>query len=237
MAKLVAMVSIYNSGDWLENRIQNLLDSNLRDMEIWCVNANSPDPRDHEIPQKYPVKYVRLEERITVYETWNYIIQNSDSKYLVNANTDDIVSPDCYTILSKILDANRKVGFAYPSWYVTSVPSQSWNNKHSFSSDGKPGNYAGDVERAGVGHFPMWRRSLHDELQKTPFGGYFDPQFKALGDADWWARCWWVAKTKFFWVNQCLGMYLWRDGENLWNKSITPQEWEVYHQRVREYRQ
>ena len=52
--KITVMVSIYKSGDWLENRINNLLSSTMvDDIEICCVNANSPDKRDHKIPKKF----------------------------------------------------------------------------------------------------------------------------------------------------------------------------------------
>ena len=230
MAKLTVMVSIYNSGEWIENRLNNLLQhENQKDMEVWCVNANSPDPRDHEIPQKYPFKYIKLVTRPTVYETWNYIIQNSTSKYITNANTDDIVAPNCYTKLMEILDKNEKFGFTYCSWLTTATPNQKWEEKKNADPSGNPGNYAGDISIAGVGHFPMWRRSLHDQL------GLFDPQFKALSDADWWARCYHVGKTQFYWLREYLGLYLWRNGDNLWNRSITHEEWQCYHTKVKQY--
>lgn len=226
MPKLVVMVSIYNSGKWIQNRLDNLMECRSDDIEIWCVNANSPDPKDHDIPQKYPFKYVKLEKRITVYETWNYIIENSNSSYITNANTDDIVSPNCYVKLMTALDKNQDAGFAYCSWNTTRVPNQKWSELRNIDPNGKPGQYVGDIQRAGVGHFPMWRRSLHDKL------GLFDTQFKALADADWWARCHHVGKTKFVWIRENLGTYLWRDGENLWNREVTGEEWDRYHKKL-----
>lgn len=232
MPKLAVMVSIYNSGDWIENRLNNLLEhEDQQDLEIWCVNANSPDPRDHEIPQRYPCRYIKLEERLTVYETWNYIIQNSDSKYITNANTDDIVAPNCYTKLMGELDKDEQYGFAYCSWYTTAKPNQSWASLSEHDPSGCPGHYCGNISTAGVGHFPLWRRSLHDKL------GLFDPQYKALADADWWARCYYIGGTKFYWVREYLGLYLWRHGQNLWQRSITSEEWQCYHTKVRSLQQ
>jgi glycosyltransferase involved in cell wall biosynthesis len=234
MPKLTVMVSIYNSGDWIENRIKNLLQSSmLKDMEIWCVNAASPDERDDEIPRKFPqVKYLKLMERITVYETWNYIIQNSKGTYITNANTDDLIHPKGYERLVKALDeAGPGFGFAYPSWMTTSVANQEWPSIIKASKDGRPGNYAGNIEAAGVGHFPMWRRSLHQQV------GLFDENYRALADADWWARCYHVAKTKFKWVDQYLGCYLWRNGDNLWHRETTPEEWKRYRHKLSLYRE
>ena len=231
MTKLVAMVSLYNSGEWIENRLDNLLSSTLKDMEIWCLNANSPDERDHTIPQRYPVKYIKLNERITVYQAWNKIIEDSNSEFITNANTDDLVHPDAYSKLTSALEQmGPKYGFAYPSWFTTSIENQKWNSLANYDRAGRPGQYNGDINIAGVGHFPLWRRSLHNKV------GLFNTGYKALADADWWARCYYVAKTRFAWVDEYLGCYLWRNGENLWNREITEHEWEKYHQCLANYR-
>jgi GT2 family glycosyltransferase len=230
MSKLTAIISCYNSGEWLDNRINNLMQSSIvSDMEIVCVNANSPDPRDDDIPQRYPVTYFKLDDRISVYEAWNYAIERTNSTYIVNANSDDLVSPECYSKLAGVLDSGYD--FCYPSWFTTKVPNLKWGS-HLPHVDfgGKPGNYNGDLSRSGVGHFPMWRRSLHDKV------GYFDGSFKALGDAEFWARCFFTANARFFWLNEMLAVYLWRDGLNLWSTSINSDEWSRYHELVGKYR-
>ena len=228
MPKLTIMVSLYNSGEWIHNRLLNLSQCDLKDAEIWCVNANSPDPQDHEIPQQFPCKYVKLPSRLTVYETWNYIIQNSDSEYIANANTDDLVAPDCYSRLIGNLES-QKGDLAYCSWHTTALANQNWSDLSEYCSD-RPGQFAGDINLAGVGHFPLWRRSLHDSL------GLFDPRFKALADADWWSRCYYVGMCKFIWVQECLGLYLWRNGENLWHRQISESEWSLYHEKLSNYK-
>jgi GT2 family glycosyltransferase len=232
MPKLVVMVSLYNSGEWIDNRLQNLLSSSAnKDMEVWCLNADSPDERDRSIPQQYPVKYIELDHRNTVYEAWNHIIKNTDSEFITNANTDDIVHPYAYEKLIKALEeAGPKFGFSYPSWFSTSVPNQKWERLSSHDYAGIPGQYNGDLTTSGVGHFPLWRRSLHDTV------GLFNTEYRALADADMWAKCYYVAKTKFLWVNEYLGCYLWRNGENLWNREISRTEWERYHECLKNYR-
>jgi hypothetical protein len=230
------MVSIYNSGDWLENRIKNLLQSSVaNDLEIWCVNANSPDPRDDEIPKDFPeVTYVKLDKKLTVYDTWNFIIRSSKSEFITNANTDDLIHPQGYQKLIKVLD-DSDCGFAYPSWYCTATPNQTWPTLTDIDPGGKPGNFAGNIETAGVGHFPVWRRSLHADF------GLFDPEFKALGDADWWSRCYLVGNVKFQWVNELLACYLWRNGDNLWHRELSDnetsrKEWALFSGRMAKYK-
>lgn len=229
-----AIVSVYNSSQWLENRLNNLLESDLgNDLQIICVNANSPDPKDHEILENYSkherIKYIKLNERITVYAAWNLAIKESLSKYVTNANSDDIVAPNCYSKLVNALEScGKEYSFAYCSWYATDVPNQQWGNKHSIDPN-NPGYYAGKIENGTVGHFPLWRRCLHTKY------GYFDESLKALGDAEWWARCFYIGKQKFCWVSEYLGIYLWRHGENLWNKEITAEEWGKYHGLIQAY--
>ena len=66
--------------------------------------------------------------------------------------------------------------------------------------------------------------------------GYFDEDFKAAGDAEWCVRSYYKANSKFCWVNEFLACYLWRNGENLWQREISSAEWERFHNKVREHR-
>ena len=231
MPKLTILVSLYNSGEWIKNRLDNLMASTvINEAEIWCVNANSPDERDDLIPRQYPLKYERLQNRISVYETWNYIIERSSSEYITNANSDDIVSPKCYELLMRALDKNNHYSFAYPSWYCTRVANQQWPSMTQIDPGGRPGRYCGDIDKAGVGHFPLWRRSLHDQV------GLFDTNFKAMADAEWWARCYYKAKAQFLWIDEYLGCYLDRNGQNLWSQAISSDEWQRYHHIIHGFR-
>lgn len=228
MKTLTVMVSIYDSGQFIENRLKNLLESDiLDDIEIWCVNANSPDPNDDIIPQRYPVIYRKLPERISVYETWNYIIENSKSEYLTIANTDDLVAPNCFRRL--LAHVKKDWDFVYSSWYKITKPNVTWQDAKK-SHISKPGNYRGVVEEATVGHFPVWRRSFHDRF------GLFDTRFKALSDADWWARCYYKGNARFRWIREPLGCYLWRNGQNLWNRMINSEEWSLYYSKLAQYK-
>lgn len=228
--KLTIIISMYNSGEWLKNRLDNLMSTTvINNSEILCINANSPDQRDHDIPQNYPVRYIKLEERVGIYAAWNHAIKNSNSQYITNANTDDLVSPNCYEKLISELDNNHEYDFAYPSWYTTSVANQKWNKLKNIDQSGLPGNFSGDIDKAGVGHFPLWRRSLHDKI------GLFDESFKAVGDAEWWVRAYYKANSRFRWVNEFLACYLWRNGDNLWNREINPEEWNRFHNKIRQY--
>jgi len=230
MKSLTAIISLYNSGRWLDNRLHNLFQSSIiGDMDIICVNADSPDVDDDIIPKRYNVKYIKLDNRVSVYEAWNIAIKESNSKYLTNANTDDIVSNNCYEKLISTIELNNS-DFAYPSWLVTALENQKWSELKETDRTGSPGHYCGDLDKSGVGHFPLWKSQLHTKY------GYFNKDFKALGDAEWWARCYYKGQAKFVWVREYLACYLWRNGENLWNKSINEHEWNLYHTLVNQYK-
>jgi hypothetical protein len=96
-----------------------------------------------------------------------------------------------------------------------------------------PGQLQGNVEHIGYynpengqlscGHFPVWKRELHDKV------GYFDPTMKALGDADLWFRAWKMGIKNFHYYGEPLGGYLWRSGQNLWHRvddGTRHQEWQ-----------
>lgn len=228
MSKVIAMISQYKSGQWIRNRIENLLNSEYKDLEIWCANANSPDEQDDQVPQQYKqVKYIKLPETITVYQTWNTIIERSDSEYIFNANTDDTISPQYLTKMIQILQ-HQKCHLAYSSWYTTATYNAQWPPNNTELT--RPGHYTGDLSTGGVGHFPIWRRKLHQQL------GMFNTQLKALGDAEWWARCYYIGQARFRWVDEPLACYLWRNGENLWQRTISQEEWQIYHEKVNQYK-
>ncbi len=225
MPKLSIIISAYDSGRWIKNRLDNIYSSvNIDEYEVILINANSPDDLDESIPKQYPLKYIRTDERIGLYAAWNIAIQNSTGDFITNANTDDIVSPNLYRNLCRVLDDGHD--FAYPSWYTTGVENQQWGTLHSVDTGGRPGHYAGDIDTAGVGHFPMWRRCLHEKV------GMFDERYMALGDADFWARCYYQARAKFAWHDKFEACYLYRNGQNLWNRVINSNEWDMYRNKL-----
>lgn len=202
----------------------------IHDLEVMVLNAASPDPRDYQIIQDnldVISKFIDYPERIGVYDAWNVMIKASKAPFIANANTDDIVAPDCYhKLIARLERYGPAYGFAYPNWYVMRKACQ-WPPEGEAS--GQPGMFTGDITKAGVGHFPLWRRTLHKKH------GYFDTSFKALGDVDWWTRCYYGG-TNFLWVKEFLAGYYWRDGENLWSKEVNQNEWDLYWAKVEQYK-
>jgi len=110
MKKIGLIVSQYDSGQWIEQRLTNIRESSIiDDIEIICVNADSPDERDDEIPKKMVVKYIKCPARIGIYEAWNMGIKELNVEYVANANTDDLVSPTCYEEQANVLASKARL--------------------------------------------------------------------------------------------------------------------------------
>lgn len=238
MKKLTLLVSVYDSAEWLRTKFDNVRQCNILPyLEVMVLNAASPNPLDDEIisqNQDIISHYEKCPDRIGVYDAWNRMIDKSTAPFITNANTDDIVAPDCYSRqISSLEVLGRDYGFSYVSWYVTKRPSQVWPPKEADPS-GKPGMFMGDINKAGVGHFPLWRRSLHSKF------GKFDVHFKALGDVDFWTRCY-HGGVKFKWITEPLACYMYRAEDpivarrNLWHQSDNVDEWKRYWSKVERY--
>lgn len=224
---LTAIVSLYNSGTWLHNRIDNLMKTSLYhrgQLLIFCVNAQSPDVNDDIIANSFSGRanfHYEVVPYMTVYGAWNHAIRKTDSEFITNANADDLVSPDCYeTLISACVQSNAAL--AYCGWYSVHQSNMKWEQISGFWNH--VAYYNPLANQHSCGHMPVWRRSIHSQI------GLFDPSFKALGDADLWFRCWMNNIRSFAPIDLPLGAYLWRNGENLWHKTdegTRAKEWKI----------
>lgn len=230
--KLTALVSVYKSSRWLRDRIDNLMNTELykrRGLLIYLINASSPDGDDEAICRSFidhpNVRYERI-PHCTVYGAWSHAITRTDTPFLTNANSDDLISPEAYDIMIEVCE-KKDASLAFCDWITIGDGVRKWSEVA-----GMPGNgisaYNPSHDQMSCGHFPLWRRSLHDRI------GLFDPQFQALGDADFWYRAWVSNIRDFEPINSPLAAYRWRDGDNLWSKTPEDQrskEWSIMRSR------
>lgn len=230
---LVAMISVYNSSKWLRNRFNNLMQTKTYQqgkLLIYATNANSPDNEDETICKEYIKSPNVIYDRIgtcTVYGAWNHIIKNTNTQFITNANSDDLIAPNAYEILLEAC-INQNAPLSYCGWYTIGDQHGHWQNLGSDKLN-SVGHYDPTRDQISCGHFPLWRREMHDKI------GLFDPQFKALGDADFWIRAWRNDIRGFAPINLPLGGYRWRFGDNLWDRTDESQrtrEWSIVHSRT-----
>ncbi len=186
---VTAIISTYNSEKFLEGRLRNLFEQSIRNnLELVIINSGS-EQNEEEIVKKFigkgiPIKYIRTEERETIYKAWNKAIKVSNGKFITNANTDDRLKDDALEFLLAYLSNNPDVGMVYADQYISSIPNQGFLD----SRKGKICRFPDfkriySFERCIIGSQPMWRADIHfkDDI-------WFDESLEVSGDHEFQLR-------------------------------------------------
>jgi glycosyltransferase involved in cell wall biosynthesis len=204
MKKLTIVTSLYKGKNYIESFLQNITNQTIWDQcELFILDANSPDGEFEYIKpymEKYNnIRYERLDETVGVYQAWNYIIKNSNSEYLTNANVDDLLYPDFVEKHVEFLDSNNNIDVAYCF------------NIHTHYYE-LPKNREGEIWETGdfdlkamlncnlPQNHPVWRRSLHNKY------GYFSEDYCSASDWEFWLRCATLG-SKYKLIPEILGVY------------------------------
>lgn len=200
------IISTYNSERFIERKILDLLKQSIfKKIEIIIINSGSEQNED-TIISKYKelydnIKYIKTENRETIYKAWNRGIKIAKGEYITNANTDDLLRTDALEILAKNLDKYKQVGLVYADQYITSNPDVSFNDiaslKVYYKLDYSPFRL---LWRNIVGSQPMWRASIHfnDNI-------WFDKNYEVSGDSEFEFRV--SQKYGLLRIPQVLGIY------------------------------
>lgn len=203
---VTAIVSTYNSERFIAGCLEDLEAQTIADrLEILVIDAASPQ-REAEIVRELQkrhdnIRYVRTDERETLYASWNRAIGLARGKYLTNANTDDRHRPDALEILAGSLEAKPEAALAYADVAVTFRENATFQTFRPTMFLRLP-----DFERrrlfkvSFVGPQPLWRRELHARY------GLFDPTLVVAGDYEWWLRL--AVEETFVHVPEVLSLYL-----------------------------
>ena len=105
-----------------------------------------------------------------LYESWNYMIKNSQSEYITNANLDDRLFPQCIEKHIKALDENPSSDLAYCENILSYEANDSFKNYNPntpvqlFPEGGGPFYKPNMIGHNYPHNHPVWRRSLHDRF-------------------------------------------------------------------------
>jgi glycosyltransferase involved in cell wall biosynthesis len=237
--KVSAIVSTYNSEDYFAGCLADLTGQTLFEkgqMEIIVIDSGSQQEerevyaRHVAIPYKERLKYIRTEERETLYAAWNRGITEASGMYITNANTDDRHSQYFCERYADILDRHADVGVVYGAYYETKSYYPAWYLMSRGSVPVKSKGVFDDklqFERTYGAPFAMWRKSLHNAH------GMFDGTFKVAGDGEFFLRLG-TAGVKFYYVGEPLGLYFRREGSlEHGNPDVLRREREIFRSRYR----
>ena len=179
--RIIGICSLYEPLQFLENRIKNLNQCDLSDTMIFFGDCSTPNTwKQVETIIKRDCKFAfniyHFEQRNSLYYTWAWVIDHtrSNTTYYCNTNVDDIQDPTYFKKMSGFLDTHPQIKIVACPWFITNIKGQIWPAKITSSS-------GPNIDKT-MGHFPMWRASLHlEEIN-------FDPRMVAVGDAFFWTK-------------------------------------------------
>lgn len=203
--KVSAIVSTYASERFIEGRLDDLLNQTIADkIEIVVVDTGSPE-NEGEIVKRYMqehdnIKYLRIDERETVYQAWNRGVKAASGQYLITANTDDRLRKDALEIMANQLDSNSEVALVYSDFFITPYDNMRFENHIRSGYSIKP-DFVPQIMMSGchMGSQPMWRSCIHQEL------GYFKEDLRYSADYEFWCRI--ATKYPLKYHHDFLGLY------------------------------
>ena len=188
-SQLTIITSLYKGEKYINTFLENVTNQTIFDQsQLFIIDANSPQ-NEYEIIKKYlenypNIKYVRLDNTIGIYESWNLAITESVSEFLTNANVDDLHRNDALELKVQCLRDNPMVDVVYSDIYYSFIPNLTFEvvEKGGIKTNLPTANKFNLLNFNSPHNSPMWRRSLHDRV------GYFDPTYKSAGDHEFWLR-------------------------------------------------
>lgn len=201
MVRVTAIVSAYQADAYLLHKLENLRESD-QPIKIALLETGSKPVFDKKCSLVDYYQYVP--DKITIYSAWNHLIKSASTPYVVTANCDDLVHPMAYRLQADALDVGNDI--SYFDYYITKGYCKTWSNV-LIQSPVYRTPIGGYSVGHGLGPFPMWRKSLHDEV------GYFDNDLKVFGDSWFWTLLQ-KRPTKWCKVDGVLGAYA-QTGHNL----------------------
>ena len=131
--RVSAIISVYNSERFIGECIEDLERQTIADqVEIVVVNSGSSQKEDSLIRgfrHQYPnIRYLKTEQRESVYAAWNRGIAAATGQYITSANTDDRHAPHAFERMAGVLDENPEVALVYADLWVTKTENQTFDN-------------------------------------------------------------------------------------------------------------
>lgn len=211
MIKVSAIVSLYNSMEYVEECLNDLVSQTLfkrGKLEIVVIDSASPQD-ERSVVEKFQrqysnIVYHRTPERETLYQAWNRGLELASGEYITNANSDDRHHPEGLEILCRVLQAHSNVDLVYADVYESVVANERFSSNPRTCRYSYPNFFAPlSLLYYQFGCQPMWRKTVHSSI------GQFNGELRAAGDWEFCIR-FSLAGLRALRVPQVLGSFLHR---------------------------
>lgn len=189
--KATAIVSTYEGEALIRQRLENLISQSLFQsggLEVIVIDSASPQNEKNivnEFVDLHPnfIRYIRTNQRETIYAAWNRAIQLSRGKYVTNQNVDDRMKHYAIERLASYLDDHVNCILVHADQQKV-IPGEDVDLESLLEPHWKWPAFVDLLLmfNTQVGSQPMWRASAVLQI------GFFDPTFSALGDREFYLR-------------------------------------------------
>lgn len=206
MNNISIICSNYNSDKWINEYLTYIDNQIERNFEIIFVDANSTDSSLSAIKKfasstDIKTKIIECKERIGIYAAWNIGVKNSDTDYIMNYNTDDMIYSHAISTYNNALTKNKDADVIYgPCGFVKNRNIQDFFNYANWPEY----SHETMMQMCICGPFPLVKKTVFEKF------GYFDESFVSSGDYEMWAR---LSKNncKFKKIPEIIGSFYFRE--------------------------
>ncbi|NEP78111.1 MAG: glycosyltransferase [Okeania sp. SIO3B3] len=213
--KVTVCLPTYNSGEFLTQAIDSVLQQTFTDFELIisddCSNDNTPEIITSYLQKDNRIRYLRNSKNLGLFTNWNQCLESTNGEYITIFAQDDVMLPKNLEQKVNILDKYQNIGLVTSSVMVVDANNNhlNWNWANYLEDklvNGKEWvrNILGEANPICC-PFVLMRRQV---LEKV--GRKFNENYAYAADLELWLRIALVADLYF--VKEILGYYRWHEG-------------------------
>jgi glycosyltransferase involved in cell wall biosynthesis len=199
MELISAIVTSYNHAEYLDKRMQSLLDQTYKNLEIIIIDDHSTD-NSVEVLKKYEkyenVKLIALEKNGGYAVACNLGVQKARGEYIIFEECDDYSAPDQLEKLVSKFNIDGSIGVVYSKSNLTDSKGIITGNDFDFRDKDFKARYCRDsvIKSADMQKYllyacviPNMSAALFKKSIFIQSGGLL-PKYKYCADWDFWLR-------------------------------------------------
>jgi len=202
MNSITVLCSNYNSDQWIQGYLDCLNSQVKVGFDVVFVDAKSTDNslstiKNYKFQDSINVKVIEEDKTIGIAEAWNIAISNSETKYVLNINTDDRLYKTGILIYQSYLDLYPNIDVFYSPCHVVKDKEHkvlvSVYNWAEYSHDWL-------LKQCICGPFPLLKRQPLLDV------GLFNTKYTSSFDYEMWLR---LSKSghSFYKIPEPVGSY------------------------------